>query len=171
MSNQAERSGREYPTAPIVGVAGVVIHANAVLLIRRGREPMLGKWSLPGGALELGETMAAGVAREVLEETCLRVTPLEIVATLDRIVRDEAGRVRFHHLLIDWVCVVADRGQTIPLAGDDAQEAVWVARGDLGLTPSGANSEPGRRSTVCALDAVTLRVIEDGFTRAEALGL
>jgi 8-oxo-dGTP diphosphatase len=87
----SQRSGREYPTAPIVGVAGVVVSQGKVLLIRRGREPLLGSWSLPGGALELGETTAEGVAREVWEETGLRVRPVEMIATVDRIVRDDAG--------------------------------------------------------------------------------
>jgi ADP-ribose pyrophosphatase YjhB (NUDIX family) len=92
------RAGREYPRAPVVGVAAVVLHGDQVLLIRRGREPMLGAWSLPGGALELGETTAEGIAREVFEETGIRAQPLEIIKTLDRIVRDESGDVRFHYV-------------------------------------------------------------------------
>ena len=122
---------REYPTRPVVGVAGVVLDADRVLLIRRGRQPMLGEWSLPGGALELGETMAQGVAREVWEETGVRVRPVELVATLDRMERDGAGAVRFHYLLIDWVCVLLD-GQTADLlARDDALEAAWASCDDL----------------------------------------
>lgn len=88
---------------------------------------MLGAWTLPGGALEVGETMAEGVAREVLEETGLRVSPREVIATLDRIVRDDAGRVRFHYLLIDWVCDCSGSDGRDPCCGDDASAAAWVA--------------------------------------------
>src|SRR5271154_3552096 len=70
---------REYPEAPIVGVGAVIIHENQVLLIQRGQEPLKGEWSLPGGALELGETLQQGIRREVLEETGLEVEPLQIV--------------------------------------------------------------------------------------------
>ncbi|WP_211256131.1 NUDIX hydrolase [Edaphobacter aggregans] len=129
MSAQGEeaRVGREYPQAPIVGVAAVVLRGEDVLLIRRGREPMLGAWSLPGGALELGETTAEGVAREVLEETGVRVRPVAIVATLDRIVRDEDGRVRYHYVLVEWLCLAEEAGAD-PICGDDAVEARWVSR-------------------------------------------
>jgi 8-oxo-dGTP diphosphatase len=149
---------REYPAAPIVGVAGVVVRGNEVLLIRRGREPLLGSWSLPGGALEVGETMAEGVAREVFEETGLRVRPVEIVATLDRIVRDEDGRVRFHYLLIDWMCEVVKGRAGDPLPGDDALAAVWV-RGE----------EP--QLEAYGLEAIARRVIGDALGRARVLGL
>jgi ADP-ribose pyrophosphatase YjhB (NUDIX family) len=136
------RAGREYARAPIVGVAAVVVFGDQILLIRRGREPMLGAWSLPGGALELGETTAEGVAREIFEETGARAQPIEIVATLDRIVRDEAGKVQFHYVLVEWLCV-AD-GSCDLVCGDDAAEARWVTRDaifseeyDLGTTTLG----------------------------------
>lgn len=74
--NDEARTGREYPRAPIVGVAAVVVRGDELLLIRRGREPMLGAWSLPGGALELGETTAEGIVREIFEETGVRARPL-----------------------------------------------------------------------------------------------
>ncbi len=110
----------------MVGVAAVVVRGAYVLLIRRGREPMLGTWSLPGGVLEVGETTAEGVAREVWEETGLRVRPAEMIVTLDRIVRDDAGLVRFHYVLIEWLCFV-DEGQGEELVcGDDAIAAEWV---------------------------------------------
>ena len=123
-SKEAVRSGREYPLAPIVGVAAVVLRQRDVLLIRRGREPLLGAWSLPGGALELGETTAEGIVREVFEETGVDAKPIEIVATVDRIVRDEQQRVRFHYVLAEWLCT-ADGAQE-PVCGDDAVEARWV---------------------------------------------
>lgn len=125
------RGQREYPERPIAGVAGVVLHDGAVLLIQRGREPMRGAWSLPGGALELGETTAEGVAREVWEETGVRVRPVSLVATLDRIVRDAAGAVQFHYLLVDWCCVPADPEHTGLTSGDDALDARWAPLSEL----------------------------------------
>lgn len=131
MQASGNRGQREYPERPIVGVAGVVLHGEAVLLIQRGREPMRGAWSLPGGALELGETTAEGVAREVWEETGVRVRPTSMVATLDRIVRDATGAVQFHYVLVDWCCVLADPEQTKPTRGDDALDALWVPLSQL----------------------------------------
>jgi 8-oxo-dGTP diphosphatase len=117
---------REYPEAPIVGVGAVVIDGTKVLLVRRGQEPLKGEWSLPGGALELGETLQQGVVREVLEETGLDRRPGGIVEVLDRITHDEStGRVRYHYVLVDFVCRVA--GGTL-LGGSDAEEARWVER-------------------------------------------
>lgn len=121
-----DRARREYPERPIVGVAGAVLHGDAILLIQRGREPMRGAWSLPGGALELGETTAEGVAREVWEETGVRVRPVSLVATLDRIVRDGAGSVQFHYLLVDRLCVPVAPALSSPVCGDDALDARWV---------------------------------------------
>jgi len=131
MSDATARSGREYPAAPIVGVAAVVLCDENILLIRRGREPMLGAWSLPGGALELGETTSEGIVREVFEETGVRARPIEIVATLDRIVRDEDGRVRFHYVLVEWLCMAEGDAGTALNCGDDAAEARWVPRGKI----------------------------------------
>jgi mutator protein MutT len=120
---------REYPEAPIVGVGAVVIDGTKVLLVRRGNEPLKGEWSLPGGALEVGETLQQGVVREVLEETGLTVTPAGVVEILDRIVRDEESeRVRYHYVLIDFVCRVIGGS---PLVGSDADEVRWVDRAAL----------------------------------------
>lgn len=150
------REGREYPSAPMVGVAAVVVRGPDVLLIRRGREPMLGSWSLPGGVLEVGETTAEGVVREVWEETGVRVRPVEMIATLDRIVRDDAGRVRFHYVLIEWLCFVAE-GQGIELAcGDDAIAAEWVGRSEI-------------YSETYGLTEPTLGVIEKALKLAETI--
>ncbi len=124
---------REYPQQPVVGVGGVVFRANSgeVLLVQRGRDPGRGQWSLPGGALELGETTSEAAVREVREETGLSVRPEALVATVDRIVRDSDGRVQFHYLLVDWWCSVdEDAGE--PVAGDDAQAAAWVSLDRLG---------------------------------------
>jgi 8-oxo-dGTP diphosphatase len=126
---------REYPEAPIVGVGAVVIDGTKVLLVRRGQEPLKGEWSLPGGALELGETLQQGVVREVLEETGLMVVPGGVIEILDRIIQDEAseqdeasGRVRYHYVLIDFVCHVTG-GALGPAT--DAEEVRWVERDQL----------------------------------------
>ena len=120
---------REYPEAPIVGVGAVVIDGGRVLLVRRGQEPLKGEWSLPGGALELGETLQQGVVREVLEETGLTVVPAGIVEILDRITHDEAsGQIRYHYVLIDFICRVA--GGTLRGASD-VDDARWVPRDAL----------------------------------------
>ena len=120
---------REYPEAPIIGVGAVVIDGTKVLLVRRGQEPLKGEWSLPGGALELGETLQQGVVREVLEETGLIVVPGGIIEILDRITEDEAsGRVRYHYVLIDFVCHVTGGALC---SASDAEEVRWVERGQL----------------------------------------
>ncbi|MGB8536393.1 MAG: NUDIX hydrolase [Acidobacteriaceae bacterium] len=120
---------REYPEAPVVGVGAVVIDGTKVLLVRRGQEPLKGEWSLPGGALELGETLQQGVVREVLEETGLIVAPGGIIEILDRIIPDEtSGRVRYHYVLIDFVCHVTG-GALFP--GTDAEEVRWVEQNQL----------------------------------------
>lgn len=120
---------REYPEAPIVGVGAVVIDGTKVLLVRRGQEPLKGEWSLPGGALELGETLQQGVVREVLEETGLMVAPGGIIEILDRITPDEtSGRVRYHYVLIDFVCHVTGGALC---AGTDAEEVRWVEQNQL----------------------------------------
>lgn len=116
---------REYPLAPIVGVGAVVVDGDRVLLIRRGREPMKGQWSLPGGALEVGETLIDGVRREVLEETGLEVEPLALIEVLDRIARDAEGRVQFHYVLIDYLCRMT--GGDLCCASD-AVDARWARR-------------------------------------------
>ncbi len=117
--------------APMVGVAAIVLREGEILLVRRGREPLKGMWSLPGGLLELGETTAEGVAREVLEETGVRVRPLEIVATIDRIIRDDDSRVRYHYVLVEWLCMVEPNSGSELLRGDDADEAVWAKRNEV----------------------------------------
>ena len=123
---------REYPSHPIAAVAGVVIRDDEVLLVRRGREPGLGLWSIPGGGVKLGEGLEAAVRREVLEETGLRVRPVTIVKVVERILPHE-GRIRYHYVIIDYACTL-DGGRLKP--GSDAQDARWVpwsALDDLGL--------------------------------------
>jgi 8-oxo-dGTP diphosphatase len=137
---------REYPEAPIVGVGAVVLDQGRVLLVRRGQAPLKGEWSLPGGALELGETLQQGVVREILEETGLVVVPVGIVDILDRITHDEESScVQFHYVLIDFVCRVSGGSLRV---GSDAEDARWVAPEEL---------------QAFGLADVTLRVIEKAF--------
>jgi ADP-ribose pyrophosphatase YjhB (NUDIX family) len=118
---------RKYPKHPLVGVGGVVIHRNRALLIRRGSEPLKGEWSIPGGMLELGEELAAGVRRELKEETGLDVEPLECILVFDRIMR-EGKRVKYHYVIVDYLCR-RKRGRLRPAS--DVVDARWVRRGDL----------------------------------------
>jgi 8-oxo-dGTP diphosphatase len=119
---------REYPERPIVGVGAVILHHDRILLIQRGHAPLKGEWSLPGGALELGETLEEGIRREVLEETGLIVDPVAIVEVFDRIVRDAENRVQFHYVLVDYLCRVT--GGELACA-TDAADARWVTRDQL----------------------------------------
>ncbi|MFO7694725.1 MAG: NUDIX domain-containing protein [Vicinamibacterales bacterium] len=120
--------GREYPSRPIVGVGGVVFVDGRVLLVKRRFEPLAGRWSLPGGALEVGETLAEGLAREMQEETGLDVDVGPVVEVFDRIIRDEHERPRFHYVLVDFLCT-ARAGA--PVAGSDVAEVVLAETGDL----------------------------------------
>jgi len=125
---------RDYPDRPLVGLGAVIVRDREVVLVRRASEPLRGKWSLPGGMLELGETLRQGIAREVLEETGLRVRVEQVLDVFDSIVPDATGRTQFHYVLIDFLCV--------PLggelrAGSDVSEVVWAAVDELkrfGLT-------------------------------------
>src|SRR5208337_610182 len=118
---------REYPKHPLVGVGGVVIDRGRALLIRRGSEPLKGEWSIPGGMLELGEELAAGVRRELKEETGLDVEPLECILVFDRIMR-EGKRVKYHYVIVDYLCR-RKRGRLRPAS--DVVDARWVQRQDL----------------------------------------
>jgi ADP-ribose pyrophosphatase YjhB (NUDIX family) len=125
---------REYPEKPVVGVGGVVIENDRVLLIRRGTEPLLGQWSIPGGTLELGESLKDGVARELLEETGLQVRVLDLIEVFDRIFpAAETGdasvsRPRYHYVILDYLC---ERVSGEPRAGSDVTDVVYVNEEDL----------------------------------------
>jgi len=119
---------REYPERPLVGVGAVIVDGDRVVLVRRAAEPMAGQWSIPGGLLELGETMRAGAAREALEETGLQVEAGEVLEVLDCIVPDANGKPRFHYVLIDFLC---RRIAGELRAGGDSAEARWVRESEL----------------------------------------
>jgi 8-oxo-dGTP diphosphatase len=127
---------RLYPDRPIVGVGAVIFLDGNVLLVRRAHEPLKGQWSLPGGAVDVGETLSAAVAREAREETCLEVEVGPLVDVVDRITADDQGRVAYHFVIVDYLCRVI--GGRLACASD-ADAAEWVAIDDLGrfaLTPA-----------------------------------
>lgn len=120
---------RQYPERPIVGVGAVIVDAGKVVLVRRRYEPLAGQWSLPGGTLELGETLEAGAAREIREETGLHVEVGPLIEVFDRIMLDDERHVRYHFVLVDYLCrPVGGELQ----AGSDVDDAALVAPASLG---------------------------------------
>jgi ADP-ribose pyrophosphatase YjhB (NUDIX family) len=119
---------RRYPKRPLVGVGAIIFQGDRILMAQRGKPPLQGWWSLPGGALETGEALADAVAREVLEETGLVVQPLRVFEVFERILRDDAGVPEYHYVLIDYVCRVTG-GELRP--GDDVCRAEWMRLDEL----------------------------------------
>jgi 8-oxo-dGTP diphosphatase len=136
---------KEYPDQPVVGVGGVVIEKGRALLIRRGSEPLLGQWSIPGGTLELGESLEHGVVRELKEETGLTVRIVEMIEVFDRIYEDEADAAggetlkspngaakrrgpRFHYVIIDYLC---ERINGDAKAGSDVTDVAFATEDEL----------------------------------------
>src|SRR6266404_2322279 len=140
-------SWREYPERPIVGIGGVVVEGGRALLIRRGNEPLMGQWSIPGGTLELGETLQEGTARELTEETGLLVKVIEMIEVFERInfgrgadetwtTVEERKRPRFHFVIVDYLC---KRISGEAIAGGDVTDVAWADEDDLekfALTPT-----------------------------------
>src|SRR5258708_25298785 len=126
---------REYPDRPVVGVGGVVIEDGCALLIKRGSEPLLGQWSIPGGTLELGESLQHGVARELLEERGLEVQVLDMIEAFDRIFLDPAAphagdmsRPKYHYVIVDYLCErLAGEAQ----AGSDVPDIAYAREDEL----------------------------------------
>ncbi|MSP60169.1 MAG: NUDIX domain-containing protein [Myxococcales bacterium] len=121
-------SGREYPARPVIAVGVVLLDGDRVLLVRRGAAPAAGKWSVPGGGVNTGETLRDAAARELAEETGLAATLGPLVEVVERVHRDEAGRVRFHYVIHDYLAT-APRGTLA--AASDADEARFVPIADL----------------------------------------
>jgi 8-oxo-dGTP diphosphatase len=120
---------RAYPDRPYVGVGAVIVDEGKVLIVKRRYEPLAGQWSLPGGAVEVGETLEASIAREMLEETGLEVEVGPVIEVFDRITRDEEGKVRYHFVLVDYLCWPI--GGALQPASDVA-DAAFVDPADLG---------------------------------------
>jgi len=122
-------SSRQYPDRPIVGVGAVVVVDGKVVLIRRRFEPLKGQWSLPGGAVELGETLEDSIAREIQEETGLEIEVGPVIEVFDRIIKDDESRVEYHYVLVDYLCwPIAGELR----AGSDVDAAVLVDPSELG---------------------------------------
>ena len=138
-------NNRRYPKRPVLGVGALIFNRDNILLVERGKEPLKGYWSLPGGVLETGETLEQGVIREVHEETGLDVKPLKVLEIFERIIRDTQGAPEYHYVLIDYICRVT--GGSLR-AADDASRAAWV---------------PRRLLSTYEITTGTLPVIEKGF--------
>jgi 8-oxo-dGTP diphosphatase len=140
---------REYPPHPLVGVGAVIVEGGRVLLIKRGKAPLLGEWSIPGGMLELGETLRQGAEREALEETGLVVRATNLLGVFDRIVPDETQRTLYHYVLIDFLCQEISGDMH---AGGDASDARWFTRADL---------------SDLSLPEETLKILQMGIAKAK----
>lgn len=141
---------RRYPKHPLPGVGALIFRRGSILLVQRGRSPLKGYWSLPGGLIETGERIEDALKREVLEETGLIVRPRKMFEIIERIIRDKQGRAEYHYILHDYVCKVV--GGELK-AGDDAGRVAWVKRARL---------------KTLQLTEGTLEVIERAFTHARS---
>lgn len=128
MDADQTESSNEYPPRPRVAVGAVVFNDNKVLLVQRGKPPAEDLWAIPGGSVEIGETLKSAAEREIFEEAGIRIRAGEPVYTFDAIVRDRKGRVRFHYVIVD---LMAEYVSGEPLAGDDATGARWISADEL----------------------------------------
>ena len=123
---------REYPDAPMVGVGAVIVDQGRVVLVKRAHLPMVGEWSIPGGAVELGETVREAMIREAREETGLDVQPMALLGVIDRVIRDENKSVLYHYVLVDYYCRPIG-GELC--AGSDCDGARWFSLGEVAKLP------------------------------------
>jgi ADP-ribose pyrophosphatase YjhB (NUDIX family) len=123
---------RDYPDRPLVGVGAVIVQDHRAVIVQRSTEPLKGQWSIPGGALEIGETLRQCAAREALEETGLQVEAVDVLDVFDSIYADPDGRARYHYVLIDFFCRITG-GEL--RAGGDAAQARWITREELAGFP------------------------------------
>ena len=121
---------RVYPDAPRVAVGAVILHQNKVLLVLRGQAPAKGLWAIPGGSVELGETLQTAAEREVMEETGLTVQAGKGIHTFDAIQHDESGRVKYHYVIVDLLAEALDPTQPLK-PFDDVQDARWFTLPDV----------------------------------------
>ena len=128
MKNNRSKQKNDYPGNPRVAVGAVVFKEECVLLVRRGQPPAEDLWAIPGGSVEIGETLQAAAEREILEETGIQIRALKPIYTFDVIDRDAAGKVRFHYVIVD---LAADYIRGEPVPGDDALDARWVSAGEI----------------------------------------
>jgi 8-oxo-dGTP diphosphatase len=144
---------RHYPERPYAGVGAIIFRGEEVLLVKRGNPPALNKWSVPGGLIELGESVESSVKREVLEEVGLDVKVIDLVALLDRIILDREDRIEYHYILLDFLCEITGGSME---AGTDAADCRFVALADL-----------------CRYDLTTgtEEVIRRAFEKARDLGI
>ncbi len=123
---------REHPKQPLIGVGALIVENGRVVLIKRGKAPLMGEWSIPGGMLELGETLRQGAEREALEETGLVIHATELLGVFDRVVPDAERKIVYHYVLIDFLC---ERISGELLAGADADDARWFTPEELAKLP------------------------------------
>ena len=140
---------REYPQQPLIGVGAIIVKQGHVVLIKRGKPPLLGEWSIPGGMLELGETLRQGAEREAFEETGFTVHATELLGVFERIVPDANQRTSYHYVLIDFFCEIIS-GELC--AGHDASDARWFTPQEVAALP---------------LAEDTAAVIQLGFTESK----
>ncbi len=131
---------RRFPPRPVPGVGALIIDNNRILLVERGREPLKGYWSLPGGAVETGEFLEDALRREVMEETCLEVEVVHLIEVFERIMRNESAQVEYHYILMDYIC--RPTGGVLK-ACDDASRAEWFTEDEVAAMPPDAKITEG----------------------------